>query len=92
MGAEGGVAYYHAEAGLEGCDGAIGDVVDCLASVGCRIAQAVADGVDTLIGAVSGFEEEHGGPVVGEVFGELAGGAGRGFGDVVDIGVHSDVE
>lgn len=45
-----------------------------------------------FIGVVLGFEEEYGGLVVGEVFGELVGGVGWGFGDVVDIGVYSDVE
>lgn len=46
---------------------------------------------DPVVGTISGTEEEYGGPVVGEVFRELAGCA-SGLLPNVFLGVHGDVE
>jgi len=92
LGAVGRVADCHAEAGLEGRDLAVGEVVDGLFAVRGRVAEAVADGADALVGAVAGLEEEDGGSVVREVFGWGAAGAGCGCGHVVGGRVHGGVE
>lgn len=46
---------------------------------------------NSVVGAIAGTEEKHGGPVVGEVFGELAGCACGLLSDVF-LRVHGDVE
>lgn len=93
-GAAAGVARKHAEAGLEGRHG-LGTgrrVVDGDAGVGG--ADLAVDHLrDALVGAVAGAEVDVGGPVVGEVLGKTAGGAGGEFGDVgVGAGGHGGVE
>jgi hypothetical protein len=47
---------------------------------------------DTLVSAILGTEEENGGPVVREVFGELATRAAGKLWEIMCLGVHRHVE
>ena len=60
------------------------------AAAGCFVADG-ADLLHPLVGAVSGAEIHHGSPVVGQVFGERACGAGRERGTVFGW-VHGGVQ
>ncbi len=90
--AEARVSNCHAEAGLKGGRLTVGQIVNGLAAVGSGETETVANGVDTVVGAILSLEEKHSRPVVGEVIDRRAAGA-RGYSrHVMRCVVHSDVK
>lgn len=90
----GGVSNEHPETGLEGSDFCFsvirGDVIYGYSTV---TTQTGAHKLwDAFVGAVTGAEEKHSGPVVGEVVREGAAGAGGFGGEVVGSWVHGGVK
>ena len=80
--ADRGVADCHAESGLEGCYFAVGKVVHRLSAVRRTVSEWIGQSVHALEGPVLCSEVQYCGPVVGEVFGRDAAGAGGGIGHV----------